>query len=90
MSAYGAQVFLKGTAFDVINAFAPSYVMDIITVASGSKTYDIPPGTAIQAQPYTLTFFEGGNLPSITISGRTVSWSGNAGNNGYIIIVWSS
>ena len=79
MPDYGAQIFINGTSFDVINAFVPDYILDVVTSASGSKTYDIPPTTTITAKFVNIRPSSAGNQPTITISGNTVSWSSNVG-----------
>ncbi|NIF20569.1 hypothetical protein [Candidatus Pantoea multigeneris] len=86
---FGAFLYIKGTSFDVVNSMSPSYVMDIIeNIASGSRSYNVPPGTALTAQAFMDTpTYSGTKEPTITVSGTTVSWSGTS--TAYKIIVWA-
>lgn len=76
--AYGAQIFINGTSFDVVSALAPTYVLDIVTGNSGSKSYSIPPTTTLTAKGL-INAPDSNFNPSITISGGTVTWSGLGG-----------
>ena len=85
--SYGASIYINGTAFDVVNAFAPSYVLDIITgVSSGSRTYSVPPTTTITATAMVNEPDSSFN-PAVSISGGIVTWSGLGGG---ILIVYGA
>jgi len=73
--SYGANIYINGTAFDVVNAFAPSYVVAILTGSSGSASYDIPATTTLTAIPFIRAPDSSYN-PVVKVSGNTVNWSG--------------
>lgn len=73
--AYGGNTYINGTAFDVVNAFAPSYVVDIVSGASGSIAFSLPETTNITVIPFIQTPTSDYN-PVININGNVVSWSG--------------
>lgn len=86
MSTWGAQLFMPGGTFDVINAFLPAYMMDYFNATTaGNKSYSVPPGKTLQAKYFFTGFSIPATLPTLTISGGSLSWS-NAG--GSTIIVW--
>ncbi len=71
--AYGTQVNINGN--DMVSMVDPVLFLDNIISASGSRTYTVPTG-------YTLQYFCGVNglnkLPSVSINGNTVTWSGGS------------
>lgn len=79
MSEQGFYLYLDGTRFEVINAFSPSFVIDLIKSDSGSKTYDVPYGNTLKAVSYSTGAVYVTSNPTITVNGSTVSWSGNSG-----------
>lgn len=91
--SYGGRTYIKGTSFEVINAFAANYVLDSGVVASsGSRTYSPPSGFSLKADLYPFMATPNANYrpPSITVSGNTVSWSANGSATGvtYNLLVW--
>ncbi|PHZ29926.1 hypothetical protein CS537_19870 [Yersinia mollaretii] len=86
MSLWGAQLFMPGGTFDVINSFLPAYMMDYFTGSnSGSRSYIVPEGKSLKAKAYFTTAGSFATAAVISVSGGTVSWSNAAGNS---IIVW--
>lgn len=82
---YGAQIFINGTSFDVLNSMAANYMLDFITGGAGTRTYDIPEGKALKTVTYT-TGPNDATPPTVTVSGKTVSWSASAN---YTILVYA-
>lgn len=91
--AYGGRIYIKGTTFEVINAFAANYVLDTGVVASsGSRTYTFPAGFSLRADLYPFMAVPNSNYrpPSVTVSGNRVTWSANGSATGvtYNLLVW--
>lgn len=71
--SFGAQIFVNGTSFDVIDSMTPTYLMELFTpYGTGSKTYSIPTGKTLRAQFVYNALWQ--STYRITTSGNTVSW----------------
>ncbi|WAT01528.1 hypothetical protein [Rouxiella chamberiensis] len=74
--AMGARLYINGTSFDVVNAFLPSYYLDIISgTVSGSKAQAVPTGKLMKAEIFALSMGGTGTAPSYSISGNVISWA---------------
>lgn len=87
--SHGAQIFIKGTAFDVVNAFSANYVLAVFDISgSGGREFSVPPGYSLTAKAY----FMGGTIekiihPTIRIADNKVTWDANSGLT-FKIVIW--
>lgn len=85
--SFGFQTFIKGTSFDVLNAMAFNYVIDVFTVTgTGSKTYSgVPDSTLSYSMVNVYSTSAKGRIYTVNISGMTISW--NVPNSVKIIVI---
>jgi hypothetical protein len=71
--AFGTQVNING--YDMVSIIDPSLYLDVITAASGSKSYTLASGMTLK---YTAGTGIGNTQPTVSVSGSTITWSGLA------------
>lgn len=85
--AYGVQIF-NDAGRDITSGITTEFIVDAFDVTgAGSKGYVLGPGESLR---YLRTISYSGyltprfNISSVSISGGTVSWSGNVNSNGQV------
>lgn len=72
----GAKVTMPNGDFDVVNAFAPSYYLDIIQgVQEGQRAYNLPPGKSPSVVAIGEVRYRSDGVASFSVSGNIVVWS---------------
>lgn len=84
--AYGIQI-LTEDGRDLVGLLTPIYVLDSITVASGSKTYSVPSGKTLKIMRGSVQAGTSGTGQQATtsISGNTLTWSGASVSKNIIV-----
>lgn len=74
--AFGAKITMPNGDFDVVNAFAPSYYLDIIQgEQAGQRAYNLPPGKSPSVVAIGEVRYRSDGVANLSISGNVVSWS---------------
>lgn len=90
---YGFAVY-NSKGVDVTGILTPTFFLDKFTASSGSKTYDSPPPGKTLKAVWSIFPFNNDNyidlpVPSVVISGNTISWSNlYTGLGSYIYTYW--